>query len=161
MNKISVSRVSNLAHLNSTKLGAIATKNIILDALYFINVSIEKDNIPALIQKRFGINMPIETVSKMIDELSHDKMLDTVDNKFYSLNHYIKAELTSNVATETAIKLKAVEAWLDNADIFPNITSEQRDAMEKSIDPFLDKVFVIHGAASYKLLGTSLSHPRF
>ena len=105
--------------------------------------------------------MPIETISQMIDKLLQDKIIKIDNNRSYVLTDYIKTELASSLATERDKKLKALETWLDNTDIFPNITQEQHDTMEKAIDQFLDKVFVVHGAASYRLLGTPLSHEDF
>jgi len=153
--------VNNLAHLNSSEIGASASENVVIDALYFSDTAKNIIDIPTIIFQRFGINMPDEIISSIIDRLLIERKLDIVDSNCYILNGYIRAELTKNKAIENEIRGRAVEIWLNNPDIFQSISVEQRDALENSIDIFLDKVFVIHGAASFKLIGSTISHEDF
>ncbi|MDR2589695.1 MAG: hypothetical protein LBC71_01720 [Oscillospiraceae bacterium] len=141
----------HLSHLLAKDLGGSVNQELIINALFDISSTVGIDDLQTRVKRLFGVDIPNNIMESELRALQDSGIVnkDGVNNVL--LSDLTKAEISKLSSEETSISEAAFNVWI-SSEYFEEVMDNERDALKNTIEPFLDKIFVTHGASCIKLL---------
>ena len=85
--------VVNLSHLNAMKISKSAQQNIVIDALFHLDDSIDQSAIRGAITELFGIDIPSDMLVEIINQLNSSGTIQYASDNKIHLNIAVKSDI--------------------------------------------------------------------
>ena len=145
-------KIVQLSHLLAKGISKTANQEIILDALCDISIPTDCTRLNMHIIDMFGVDIPDNLIKVEIDVLRKQGALSTNASGLISLSDIKRLELEKLKLEESSSSNGAFTAWISNGEIFSELSDNEIKSLKSTIDPFLNRIFVTHGASCFKLL---------
>ena len=154
-------RLVQLSHLLAKDVSETINRELILDALFNMHTFINNDVLKASIVDLFGVDVPDYLLSAEVSVMQIKGDIIANTSSEITLSDIRRTELTKQKLEESTTLNDAFKKWISNIHFFEKLCENKISALKETIEPFLNRIFVIHGASCVKLLSKNTNTTEF
>jgi|GEM_PF-3006684 len=145
-------KIVHLSHLLSTNISKTVNQDLILDTLFRQPDLMDTKVLKQYIIDFFGVDVPENIIKKDLKSLQQQGLIIITASGKITLSDLKRLELSKVKLEETAIFELAFSKWTSANELFSKASKNEIKALKHSVEIFLNRLFITHGASCIKLL---------